>query len=78
MITQAEYKRANAEAYLHEVERRGIEQGIKVGRKQGAELGIKDLVHQMLENGADIDTLMKWTKLSEAELRDLLEIDSQS
>ncbi|MGX7091628.1 hypothetical protein [Hutsoniella sourekii] len=70
MITQAEYKRANAEAYLHEVERRGIEQGI--------EQGARSLVHQMLENGANIKTLMKWTKLSEAELRDLLEIDSQS
>ena len=51
---------------------KGIEQGIQLGEQRGIEKGEREatlkIVHTMLQNGLDRNTVMKITDLSEDEL----------
>lgn len=62
------------EEYEDVIERnrlKGKEEGFLEGKTEGALEGKKEIAREMLSEGISIDTIMKITKLSEAEIRNL-------
>ncbi len=55
-----------------QLEQKGIEEGIQIGREKGHSEGERDatlkIARTMLQNGLDRDTIMKMTGLTDEEL----------
>ncbi|MGX7107698.1 Rpn family recombination-promoting nuclease/putative transposase [Hutsoniella sourekii] len=55
-----------------EGEKLGQEKGERLGQERGRVEGRQSLIRELYENGMDLSTLSQFTKLSEADLRDML------
>ncbi|MGX7091262.1 RpnC/YadD family protein [Hutsoniella sourekii] len=54
---------------LAEGEKLGLEKGERLGQERGRQ----SLIRELYDNGMDLSALSQFTKLSEADLRDILE-----